>query len=500
MRYESTRGRAGSVESAEAVRRGLAPDGGLYLPEAMPAFGPGEVEGFAGRPYAEVAATVLGLYLSDYSRAELDGIAAAAYSPQRFDTPEVAPLRDYDESAWLLELWHGPTAAFKDMALQVLPRLSVAAMRAGGSGRELVILVATSGDTGKAALEGFRDLAGTRVIVFYPEFGVSEMQRLQMATQEGANVHAIGVEGGDFDVAQAGVKAIFSDEAFAARLASRGFELSSANSINWGRLVPQIAYYATSYAELLRRGAISPGERVDVVVPTGNFGNILAAYYARRMGVPLGRLVCASNANRVLTDFFESGEYDRRRPLRKTASPSMDILVSSNLERLLYELAGRDPARLRLWMSSLAAEGAYRVGDEVRKAAADVFWAGSCDEAGTTAAIARAWKERGILVDPHTAVALDVLEQYRRATGDGAKTIVASTASPYKFNAAVAAAVLGAGRAKGGDEFELLGLLEAETGIEAPAALRGLRGKPALHRRSCAPAAMRDTVASILGA
>ncbi len=499
MRYESTRGAAERVGSADAIRRGLAPDGGLYVPSESAWLGRREVGDLVGAGYAQFARTVLGRYLDDYGPGEIAACVDAAYASAAFDSPEIAPLREYDGTAFILELWHGPTSAFKDMALQILPRLVTAALKKTRAARELVILVATSGDTGKAALEGFRDVPGTRVIVFYPEHGVSEMQRLQMVTQEGSNVHVFGVEGGDFDAAQAGVKTIFSDEAFAERLAAGGFELSSANSINWGRLAPQIVYYVSSYAELVRRGEIAVGDGVNVIVPTGNFGNILAAYYARAMGLPLGRLVCASNANRILTDFFGSGEYDRRRALRKTMSPSMDIVVSSNLERLLYELSDHDPAPVRRWMSELSSGGAYRVGEDIRAKADSVFWGASCGEEETLASIAKAWRERRVLVDPHTAVALDAYGKYRAATGDAAKTLIASTASPFKFNASVARAVLGENRMAGKDEFELLELLSSESGMAAPASLRGLRDRKARHAETCRAPAMAERVASALG-
>jgi threonine synthase len=315
MRYESTRGGAADAQSAEVIARGMAPDGGLYVPAEKVALDRGELAALVDRDYAGIACEVLGRFLTDYSEAELAADVAAAYSPLKFDSPEVAPLRGYDGVASVLELWHGPTSAFKDMALQLLPHLVTGALGKLGERAELVILVATSGDTGKAALEGFRDVAGTRVIVFYPETGVSEMQKLQMITQEGRNVRAIGVERGDFDAAQGGVKSIFGDATFNATLAEKGFKLSSANSINWGRLVPQIAYYFSAYGRLVGKGELALGDRVNIVVPTGNFGNILAAYYARSMGLPVGRLVCASNENNVLADFLASGAYDRNRPL-----------------------------------------------------------------------------------------------------------------------------------------------------------------------------------------
>jgi len=499
MQYESTRGGAASALSAEVIRRGLAPDGGLYVPAERVSLRRDEIAAFAGRGYDEAACAVLGRFLTDYSAAEISDCVEAAYSRGAFDSAEIAPLHPYDGVASVLELWHGPTSAFKDMALQILPHLVVGALRKTGSDKELVILVATSGDTGKAALEGFRDVAGTRIIVFYPEHGVSEMQRLQMVTQEGGNVHAIGVAGGDFDDAQRGVKAIFSDAEFNERLCGKGFELSSANSINWGRLVPQIAYYFSGYARLVERGELAMGDRVNVVVPTGNFGNILAAYYARTMGLPIGTLVCASNANNVLSDFFASGTYDKNRPLRKTMSPSMDIIVSSNLERLLYELSDRDPEPVRRWMAALASGGAYSVGAELKARMSELFWGGFCSEEETCATIKAAYEEHGYLVDTHTAVALDVYGKYRKATGDGAKTIVASTASPFKFNESVARAIFGERAVAGKTEFELLDFLSEKCGLAVPAGLASLRGKAVRHRGTCPASGMRDRVAGILG-
>jgi threonine synthase len=500
MQYESTRGGAAPAQSAEVIRRGLAPDGGLYVPTEGVCLRRDEMSAFVGMRYADVARAVLGRFLTDYSDTELSDCVEAAYSGDKFDVPEVAPLHGFDGVASVLELWHGPTSAFKDMALQALPRLVTGALRKTGDRNELVILVATSGDTGKAALEGFRDVPGTRIIVFYPEHGVSEMQKLQMITQEGGNVHAIGVAGGDFDDAQSGVKKIFADAAFNERIGKKGFELSSANSINWGRLVPQIAYYFSGYARLVERGEIEMGDRINIAVPTGNFGNILAAYYARTMGLPVGRLICASNSNNVLSDFFASGAYDKNRPLKKTMSPSMDIIVSSNLERLLFELSGHESEPVRRWMAALARDGVYRVGEEFRDRLSGLFWGGFCDEAETSATIKAAYEEQGYLVDTHTAVALNVYTKYRGATGDDAKTIVASTASPFKFNSSVVHALFGADRAAGKTEFELLEFLSRESGLPVPVGLGTLRGKEIRHRGLCPASGMEARVAEILGA
>ncbi|MCL6615226.1 MAG: threonine synthase, partial [Firmicutes bacterium] len=352
MRYLSTRGGTEKVSAAAAIVAGLAPDGGLYVPDEMPRLETTGLVALASLPYPERAARVLHPFLPDYEPEELRRYAEAAYGPDRFDHPAVAPLSLLDERTFVLELWHGPTAAFKDLALQIMPHLLRAAVTKSGSRDEIAILVATSGDTGKAALEGFRDVPGTRIVVFYPAEGVSRVQELQMTTQEGANVHVVAVEG-NFDDAQTGVKAIFADPELGMAMAARGLRFSSANSINWGRLVPQIAYYVGAYLEMAARGAIRMGEAINIAVPTGNFGNILAAYYARAMGLPVARLICASNMNNVLTEFIRNGIYDRRRTFYTTISPSMDILISSNLERLLFLLADRDPAQVVRWMAAL---------------------------------------------------------------------------------------------------------------------------------------------------
>ena len=498
MRYLSTRGQAYPVEAATAIKLGIAPDGGLFLPEEIPALSGEDLAQLAALPYAERTARVIAPYLSGYSQDELRRYAKAAYGPDRFDDRAVTPLARLDESTHLLELWHGPTAAFKDLALQLMPRLLTAAMTKTGERGEVVILVATSGDTGKAALEGFRDVPGTRMVVFYPANGVSPAQKLQMVTQEGANVAVVGVEG-NFDDAQTGVKEIFADPVFAAELARDDRQLSSANSINWGRLVPQIAYYVGAYTQLVAHKVIGQGEKVNVAVPTGNFGNILAAHYARAMGLPIARLICASNQNRVLADFIRTGVYDRRRTFYPTVSPSMDILISSNLERLLFLLADRDPGRVRAWMDSLRERGHYRVEQPILRSLQAGFWGGFAGEEQTHAAIGRIWRERGYLLDTHTAVGLHVLEEYREATGDKTPAILAATASPFKFSAAVLRAVAGEEAVAGRDELALLQDLVDLTKQRIPNGLRDLAAKPVRHFRRCAPAGMQAQVREILG-
>ncbi|MBR5115258.1 MAG: threonine synthase [Oscillospiraceae bacterium] len=475
MRYVSTRNAKAFVSASEAITRGLAEDGGLYLPESIPALEADFVARMTPMSYPERAAFIMKKYLDEFMEDELLAMAKAAYAS--FDDPDVAPTRVVAPKTGMLELWHGPTCAFKDMALQMLPRLLTASMRKNGDTRRVMILVATSGDTGKAALEGFRDVEGTSILVFYPRDGVSDVQKLQMTSQEGGNVGVCGVLG-NFDDAQNGVKAIFSDEKIRAELASSGTFLSSANSINWGRQLPQIAYYVSAYCDMVSAGEVKAGEKLDFCVPTGNFGDILAGWYAMRMGVPVGKLICASNSNRVLTDLFETGVYDRRRKLMTTVSPSMDILISSNLERLLFEESGKDDALVRRLMGELGGEGIYSLPESLKNKLAEEFAAGCCTEDGTKAAIGEVWKSCGTLIDTHTAVAWHVLEEYRKKTGSDRPAVVVSTASPYKFCAAVIEGLGSAPKCEGTDAiFELAEL----TGTEPPAPLAALRGKKPIH-------------------
>jgi len=497
MRYTSTRDARVDVTSSQAIARGISPDGGLYLPKTIPALSLWEVKSLAEMDYVGRAEHILSKFLTaegGWTRDELRGYVEGAYTGA-FADPAVAPLKELGEGAHILELFHGPTCAFKDLALQLLPHLLVpaAAKAVGGNSamhgtKEILILTATSGDTGKAALEGFKDVAGTKIVVFYPCDGVSAVQKRQMATQEGSNVRVVGVIG-NFDDAQNGVKAIFANENISVVLNTRGKFLSSANSINWGRLAPQIVYYVSAYCDLLRGGKITAGEGVNFVVPTGNFGNILAAYYAKRMGLPVKKLICASNKNRILTDFFETGVYNRNRPFYATSSPSMDILISSNLERLLYLAARRDAEQCAGWMRQLGADGRYAVPHEILRSLQTEFAAGSCDEEQCAAAILNAWKKHGYLSDPHTAVALHVLEQYRARTEDATRSVVVATASPFKFAGSVLEALGGPAPA---DEFAALDALQAAAGIPCPAPLRGLRDKPVRFTEICAPARMAE--------
>ena len=415
----------------------------------------------------------MSLYLEDFTAEELGQFAEKAYGPDKFDTPAVAPLKKVDDGTYCLELWHGPTCAFKDMALQMLPYLLTASLKKNQEEKTVCILVATSGDTGKAALEGFKDVDHTKIMVFYPKDGVSDIQQLQMATQEGANVGVSAVVG-NFDDAQTGVKTLFSDESLREELAQRGYFLSSANSINWGRVLPQIVYYISAYCDLLAQGAVTEGEPVNFCVPTGNFGNILSAFYAKEMGLPIGRLLCASNSNNVLTDFIATGKYDRNRPFYNTVSPSMDILISSNLERLLYLLSGGDDKLVAGYMKELSDTGCYQVSEEMRKKIQSVFVGGFSSEAETEVTIGKMMDEHKYLIDTHTAVAFHVLEQYRKETGDQTKTVVASTASPFKFCDAVLDALNVTDKATG---TALLDQLAEVSGMPAPQPLATLKDK-----------------------
>lgn len=497
MNYKSSRGQVSNVSAAEAIKKGIAPDGGLFVPESIPHLNEEFFKSLQKLNYQERASKILAYYLTDFTEQEIDCCVQGAYNTKNFDNPGIAPLVRLREQIYIQELWHGPTCAFKDMALQILPYLMTASMDKTGETSEIVILVATSGDTGKAALEGFSDIAGTRIIVFFPDEGVSEVQKRQMVTQEGKNVHVAGVQG-NFDDAQNGVKNIFASQDCISRLAAQNMKMSSANSINWGRLLPQIVYYISAYTDLRTEGVVKIGDKINIVVPTGNFGNILAAFYAAKMGVPINKLICAANSNNVLTDFIKSGIYDRNRPFEKTISPSMDILISSNLERLLYEISGHHAQKLCSWMEELKTNGSYNVGDEVYHEVAGLFWSDYCTDQETIATIKNTWQEKSYLLDTHTAVAVNVYEKYLHATGDNTITVIASTASPFKFGSSVAEAVLPQEMIAGRSEFELLYLLEEYTGVEMPEAIRGLEHRQVLHKTICRVKDMEKTVFSFL--
>lgn len=497
MYYSSTRGDAEKKTSAEAILEGLAADGGLFVPSEIPQLGLPFVEAMLGLSYEERAEKVLSKFLTDYTEQELKDCVNRAYNRGNFDAaakkraevklPEDAPFP-------VLELWHGPTSAFKDMALQLLPQLMSTALRKNGVKDRVLILVATSGDTGKAALEGFRDVPQISILVFYPEGGVSRIQYLQMATQEGGNVNATAIRG-NFDDAQSGVKEIFSDKAFNEKLAADGIRLSSANSINWGRLVPQIVYYFSAYADLVEKGRIKMGDAVNFSVPTGNFGDILAAYYAKCMGLPVHKLICASNANNVLTEFLTTGTYDRNRPFYKTITPSMDILISSNLERLLYHMTG-DKARVKGWMDGLARTGRYSVDPETLAKIRDTFAASWTGDDQTKATIHDVFARSHYVLDTHSAVAWHAVEAYREETGDETMTVVVSTASPYKFNASVLEAV-GAGT-EGLDEFAMQDKLHEVSGLAIPRGLSSLRTKEIRQKDVVDSAEMREAVTAFM--
>ncbi len=493
MHYVSTRDSSRRLTASQAIVEGLSRDGGLYLPESIPQLTLADIRALARLSYPERAAKIMKLYLEEFSEEELLGFAQKAYGPAKFDTPAAAPVVQLADNTYIQELWHGPTCAFKDMALQMLPYLLTASLKKTGEEKTVCILVATSGDTGKAALEGFRDVDRTKILVFYPDGGVSEIQKLQMVTQEGRNVGVCAVRG-NFDDAQTGVKRIFSDAQLRGTLASRGYFLSSANSINWGRVLPQIVYYVSSYCDLLASGAIKEGQTVNVCVPTGNFGNILSGFYAKKMGVPIGRLICASNENNVLTDFIRTGTYDRNRPFYQTASPSMDILISSNLERLLYLLSGSDE-EVRGYMQALAETGRYTVSERVFRAVQAEFSCGFCTDAQGAQTIGKTFREKNYLLDTHTAVACTVLEGYRAETGDGALTVVESTASPFKFCASVLDA-LGVTEHQPGTK--VLGQLTAVTGREAPLPLASLAGKTPRFGEVADKTAMQSVVTEFL--
>lgn len=472
MEYTSTRNEKLRVSAAAAIVQGLAPGGGLFVPLEFPQI---DCRALAGKSYAEMAQAVIGAFLPEYSPEFLAAAIGDAYS--RFDG-KTGELRHVEPGVFSLELWHGPTSAFKDYALQLMPKLLVEGKRLLGETQTTKILVATSGDTGKAALAGYAGLPGIKIAVFYPDHGTSEVQRLQMATQEGENVAVFAVRG-NFDDAQTGVKRAFASAELAEALAARGEQLSSANSINWGRLVPQIVYYFFAYDRLVSAGAVPCGQPVDFCVPTGNFGDILAGYYAKRMGLPVGRLICASNKNDVLTEFLRTGVYDARRPFYKTASPSMDILVSSNLERLLYHVT-EDAAQVDAWMRELAQTGRYQVPPHVLAEIQKTFACGSASDEEAAAELRRVFAQTGYLMDPHTAVAW----RTARLAAPQDPCVVLSTADPYKFPASVLAAL---GETPDADEFAAMRQLENHTGTRAPAALAGLREKPVRFSKVIGP-------------
>ncbi len=490
--YKSTRNSSIRVSASQAILKGLSDEGGLFIPERIPTLDR-PIEDFAGMTYAQTAYEVMSRFYTDFTEEELKNCITRAYD-SKFDTEVIAPLVEAD-GAFYLELFHGPTIAFKDMALSILPHLMITSARKNNVKNDIVILTATSGDTGKAALAGFAKVEGTKIIVFYPKNGVSAIQERQMVTQEGDNTFVVGIHG-NFDDAQTGVKKIFADKEFAKELDEKGYQFSSANSINIGRLIPQVVYYVYAYAVMLKEERITAGEKINVVVPTGNFGNILAAYLAKHMGVPIDKLVCASNHNKVLYDFFKTGEYNRNREFYLTTSPSMDILISSNLERLIYLIAGCDDAKNTELMQKLTSEGSYIISDDM-KANLDDFVGGFATEEETAARIKALYEKTGYVLDTHTAVASHVYEQYVKETGDTTKTVIASTASPFKFGQSVMEAI--DGKAHEEDMFELVETLSKTANVAIPNAVEELKTAPVLHDNICEKDGMKDIIKQFLG-
>lgn len=496
MFYTSTRDKSIRVTASQAIARGISEEGGLFVPCDIPKFSIEKIEEMVSMSYIDRAKTVLKEFLTDFTEDEINYCVEGAYKAEKFSTAAVAPTVNIDGNKNVLELWHGPTCAFKDMALQLLPYLMTVSAEKTAEGKTIVILVATSGDTGKAALEGFKDVDKTKILVFYPVNGVSPMQKLQMTTQEGSNVSVCAIEG-NFDDAQSAVKLIFTNEQIKKQLAEKNMMFSSANSINWGRLVPQIVYYFSAYCDMLSMGQIEAGEPINIVVPTGNFGNILAAYYAKQMGVPLKTLVCASNTNNVLTDFLKTGTYDRNREFYATTSPSMDILISSNLERLLYHMSGEDVKLVVSLMNQLAADGKYTVSDELIKSIQSTFDAGFTAESNVNETIKAHFDKYKYLCDTHTAVALNVYDEYVKATGDDIPAVIDSTASPYKFSKSVLTAVMG-GKTPELDEFEMVDELHRVSDAEVPASLADLKNKEIRFTNVCSKEDMSEMVFKLL--
>lgn len=489
--YQSTRSNMEAIPASQAILQGLSSDGGLFVPITIPKL-ESTVEEFSQMDYRQCAYEVMKLLLTDFTEEELKTCINKAYD-DKFDTKEIAPLIKQG-NGYYLELFHGPTLAFKDMALSILPHLLITSAKKNNIKEEIVILTATSGDTGKAALEGFTDVEGTKIIVFYPKNGVSAIQEKQMITQKGENTYVVGITG-NFDQAQTGVKNIFNNRELEKGLKDKGYIFSSANSINIGRLVPQIVYYVYSYAQLYKEGQIKKDEKINVVVPTGNFGNILAGYYAKCMGLPIDKLICASNENKVLFDFFNTGIYDKNREFILTSSPSMDILISSNLERLIFQLTGKDYKKTLEFMNDLSAGGKYEITGQMKEQMENIV-AGYASEEETAKVIKEIFEETGYVIDTHTAVAASVYEKYLKDTGDDKKTVITSTASPYKFPVSVMEAI--GTKYKGIGDFDLVKELSNLTGLEVPKAIAGLETADVIHDVICKPEEMEALVKEIL--
>lgn len=498
MKYISTRGYTNRVTASQAIVSGIAPDGGLFVPESVPVLSADELIGLYQKSFQDIAYFIMKKFITDITDGILEQCILDAYNSKSFDNPLICPLRPITDSIFMLELWHGPTCAFKDIALQLLPRLLTASAGNLGDQSTFVILTATSGDTGKAALEGFKNVHGTKVVVFFPQDGVSDIQKIQMVTQQGNNVYVVGVKG-NFDHAQSGVKEIFADKDLEKELANKNIKLTSANSINWGRLVPQIVYYFSSYMSLLKSSHIKFGDKINVCIPTGNFGNIMAGYYAKRMGLPINKLILATNENDVLKKFIRTGKYDAGKELKATISPSMDILISSNLERLLFEVSNHDSKKTSDLMDSLKKNRYYNVDKQTLNKIKSDFYADYASEKNTFKTIREVFRKYNYSIDPHTAVGLHVYNKYAEKTGDNTLTIIGSTASPYKFNRSVMNSLSRKNlRVEGKNEFELLNILSATTKTLVPKPLKNLASKPILHTLVCEKEEMKQTLKEIL--
>ncbi|MCK8828191.1 threonine synthase [Natroniella acetigena] len=494
MNYISTRANYEQVSAAEAIRLGMVPTGGLFVPEKVPTFSQEEIYRMKEDSYQNIAYKILERYLTDYTDEELKDVIRSAYNDTNFDHADIAPIIKLDDKLYILELWHGPTAAFKDMALQLMPHLLIKALAKVKLDKEILILVATSGDTGKAALEGFKDVEGVKIVVFYPQGGVSEVQERQMLTTGGNNTEVIAVEG-NFDDCQSVVKDIFGDDHFKELISKNGYQFSSANSINWGRLLPQIIYYFATYAYLLRDGEIKEGDKINISVPTGNFGNILAAYYAYQMGLPVNKFICASNDNKVLTDFFKTGIYDINRDFKQTISPSMDILISSNLERFLFEMTGHDADKINSYYESLNEEGKFAIDEDTKIAINDLFVGEYATEEETQKTITQVFNKFDYTLDTHTAVGVKAYQEYQKEVGDNIVAVIDSTANPYKFSKAVLESLQDIEEE---NEFKILKELEELTGLEIHRGLQGLEKMEIKHNRSCHSKEIREEIKEIL--
>jgi len=497
MYYESTRGKESELTFPQVIKKGIAEDGGLFVPSADVTISQEEFARMVTMTYQERAVLILNKFSTEFSDEDFRDCVYGAYSKERFDDERIAPVKVLSDHLSVMELWHGPTCAFKDMALQILPHFMTKSMTKTGETEQIMILVATSGDTGKAALEGFKNVNGTRVAVYFPLEGVSEVQKMQMLTQEGGNLDVVAVKG-NFDDCQTGVKNIFADGEVSELVAEKGYKFSSANSINWGRLLPQIIYYFSAYCDMVNMKEITLGDKINFAVPTGNFGDILAGYYAKRMGVPINKLICASNTNNVVYDFIKTGTYNKNRDFVKTISPAMDILISSNIERLLYDITGRNAEQVAKWMTQLSENGEYKLDKQSFAEISKTFWTAWSNEKETIATISNVYNEFNYLVDTHTAVAMDVYDKYMIATGDMTKTIIVSTASPFKFNGSVARAIFEEKEIEGKNEFELLSTLSERTEWEIPSALKDLDKRPVLHEIISEKSEMKSALFGLL--